>query len=143
MTRNREGWIPALGRWRSVSLYVRVVRWFSLEDLPRLIAGRPWSEAGYARARCRLRPWRAGEGSSSPATGGRLIGLDPDQDMLRHARSQVDGVRWAAALAQALPFSDNTLHHITTTLMLHHLTRDQKQARSRRRCACCREAACS
>lgn len=57
----------------------------------------------------------------------RLIGLDPDQDMLRHARSQVDGVRWAAALAQALPFSDNTLHHITTTLMLHHLTRDQKQ----------------
>lgn len=58
----------------------------------------------------------------------RVTGLDPDRDMLRHAQSQTaGGACWATGLAEALPIPDDTMDRITMTLMLHHLTRPQKE----------------
>ena len=127
MKASRESWIPALGRWRSVPAYVRMVRWFSLEDLPRLIAGDLGLRPGMRALDIGCGPGALVKEALRLQPAARVIGLDPDQEMLRHGRSQADGAHWASAFAQALPFSDSTLDRITMTLMLHHLTRLQKQ----------------
>jgi ubiquinone/menaquinone biosynthesis C-methylase UbiE len=58
----------------------------------------------------------------------RPVGLDPDCSMLRFAHSHAGGrARWTLGFGQALPFADETADCIAMTLLLHHLTRPQKE----------------
>lgn len=58
----------------------------------------------------------------------RCVGLDPDVSMLRHARSAApEGAAWSAALAQRLPFGDEMFDAVAATLLLHHLTPEEKR----------------
>jgi ubiquinone/menaquinone biosynthesis C-methylase UbiE len=64
------------------------------------------------------------------APNARLYGLDGDATVLNSAtakahRSAVT-VSWIQGFSFALPYADNTFHRITTSLMLHHLNREQR-----------------
>ncbi len=128
MKSKRESWIPALGRWQSVNAYLRVMRWFSLEDLPRSIA-----EDLELRPGMRVLDVGCGPGSLAREVAllqpeVQVIGLDPDREMLRHAQSHLGGGACCTnGIGQALPFLDNSMDCVTLTLILHHLTRTQKQ----------------
>ena len=124
----RSGFVPALGRWRSVAFYERLMRAFSLDDLPGRIAEDIACGPG-----ARILDLGCGPGSLERAilareARARPIGVDPDLSMLRHAGGQTTaGAVWIAALAQRLPFADETFDAVAATLLLHHLTPDEKR----------------
>lgn len=125
----RRSWVPALGRWRSVSFYVRMMRWFSLEDLPGWIAEDLALEPGMRVLDVGCGPGSLAQAVGSKSPAARMFGLDPDEAMLRHAQAQNNpGAGWAAGFAQALPFRDGSFDRVTMTLLLHHLLRPEKQA---------------
>ncbi|MCB9383057.1 MAG: methyltransferase domain-containing protein [Bryobacterales bacterium] len=122
-------WVPALGLWRSVSFYVRVVRWFSLNDLPHVIARDLELQPGMRALDLGCGPGTLAQAALALEPRAKLVGLDPDLSMLRHANAQSAGkASWASGFVQALPFPDATFDRVTMTLMLHHLERDQKKA---------------
>ncbi|MEZ5394844.1 MAG: class I SAM-dependent methyltransferase [Bryobacterales bacterium] len=129
MSSASKKWVPALGRWRSVSLYVRVVRWFSLTDLPHVIARDLELQPGMRALDLGCGPGTLAQAALAIEPEARLVGLDPDVSMLRHAHTQTAGkASWVAGFAQALPFPDATFDRVTMTLMLHHMKRQTKQA---------------
>ncbi|MBI1352794.1 MAG: methyltransferase domain-containing protein [Acidobacteria bacterium] len=128
MSTNRKAWIPALGRWRSVPFYESVVRWFSLEDLPRLIARDLELAPGQRTLDIGCGPGSLERAVAAVQPAARVVGLDPDPDMLRRARADGwEGARFVGGLGQTLPFADASMDRVTMTLMLHHLTRPRKQ----------------
>ena len=54
-----------------------------------------------------------------------VIGLDGDNDVLRIARSKADqagvSIRWEQGLAYDLPYPDNSLERVVSSLVIHHL----------------------
>ena len=60
----------------------------------------------------------------------RVTGVNGDPDVLRIAREKAGGagvaVELVEGLATALPFADASFDRVTTSLVLHHLTRDHK-----------------
>jgi ubiquinone/menaquinone biosynthesis C-methylase UbiE len=60
--------------------------------------------------------------------GVTVIGVDGDPEMLARARAKAPGVQFDEALAQELPYEDASFDAVVTSLFLHHLTRDLKQA---------------
>lgn len=123
---NRD-WVPALGRWRSVSFYVRLMRWFSLEDLPAAIAQDLDLEPDMRVLDVGCGPGSLAQAVSAKSCAAHMVGLDVDRDMLQHAQRKVVG-GWAAGFAQALPFLDGAFDRVTMTLLLHHLRRPEKEA---------------
>lgn len=122
----RRTWIPALGRWRSVAAYKRLVRQFSLDDLPGVIATDLSCEPGMAVLDVGCGPGSLLQAMQAGQPEVRAVGFDPDTEMVAHARQGAARGSWVAGLAQRLPFRDGTFDRATMTLMLHHLTRDQK-----------------
>jgi ubiquinone/menaquinone biosynthesis C-methylase UbiE len=122
----KRTWVPALGRWRSVSVYERLVRQFSLDDLPGVIAADLSCEPGMAVLDVGCGPGSLLQAVQASQSGARIVGFDPDAQMLAHARESVAGGGWVEGLAQGLPFRDRTFDRATMTLMLHHLTGEQK-----------------
>lgn len=57
-----------------------------------------------------------------------VVGVDGDPDMLARARAKAPGITFDEALAQELPYDDGSFDAVTTSLFLHHLTRDLKLA---------------
>lgn len=60
----------------------------------------------------------------------RVTGVDGDPDVLRIAREKADraavAVDFVEGLATSLPFEDASFDRVTTSLVLHHLTADDK-----------------
>lgn len=60
------------------------------------------------------------------STGAELVGLDPDQARLDHARDRLgDRITFVAGDAQALPFADATFSHVVCSEVLEHLDDDR------------------
>jgi ubiquinone/menaquinone biosynthesis C-methylase UbiE len=57
-----------------------------------------------------------------------LVGVDGDAEMLARARAKAPGLRFDEAMAQDLPYEDESFDAVVTSLFLHHLTRDAKRA---------------
>jgi len=61
-----------------------------------------------------------------------VVGIDPDERILRKARDKVDGAGMAIALDQGsavkLPYADASFDRAISSLVFHHLTTDQKLA---------------
>ncbi len=61
-----------------------------------------------------------------------VVGLDGDPQILEIARGKArelgEGIRFDQGLSFDLPYPDGTFDFVLTTLMLHHLSQDDKQA---------------
>lgn len=59
-----------------------------------------------------------------------IVGVDGDDEILGLARRKAgaDGVVWKRGLAQKLPLDDDSADRVTMSLVLHHLTPDDKRA---------------
>lgn len=126
MSSRDQGWVPALGRWRSVWAYKGLMRRFSLDDLPANIAADLACPPGTAVLDIGSGPGSLHQAVQDAQPAARIAGIDPDADMLAHARSAAGGGAWVAGLAQSLPFRDGTFDRVAMTLMLHHLTHEQR-----------------
>jgi ubiquinone/menaquinone biosynthesis C-methylase UbiE len=60
--------------------------------------------------------------------GATVVGVDGDPEMLARARAKAPGVQFDEALAQELPYEDGSFDAVVTSLFLHHLTHDLKEA---------------
>jgi ubiquinone/menaquinone biosynthesis C-methylase UbiE len=60
----------------------------------------------------------------------RVIGVDGDPEVLGIAKSKPGGkkVKWTEALADAVPVEDGTVDSVVTSLLLHHLPLETKEA---------------
>lgn len=62
--------------------------------------------------------------------GVELYGLEPSQDMLKQVPQQVTksrNVRLSNARADKLPYADNFFNYVTCSLVLHHLSDNDRQ----------------
>ena len=121
-------WIPALGRASSAGLYLRLLKRFSLDDLPLSVAADLDCRPGMSVLDLGSGPGQLAAALKGVRAGVRVIGLDPDPSMLRHAAAHAgpQGL-WVRGVAQALPFADSSFDRVAATLLLHHLTRPRKQ----------------
>jgi len=125
-----ERYVPAFGRAGLTALYDPVVAVTMREGT--------WRPAAVARLTEGLGSGSlvldvgAGTGSSTgliaAATGGRVIGIDGDGEILERARRKVPApdVTWAHARADELPVDSGTADAAHISLVLHHLTRRGK-----------------
>ncbi len=64
-----------------------------------------------------------------------LTGIDPDPEMISLATQKATqagaSIRFEQGRADALPFADASFDRVVTSLVLHHLTRDEKRAAMR------------
>jgi len=130
--RQSEGrYIPALRyRWLT-PLYDPVLRWLFREDAMK----------AHLVAQAALRPYHrvldlgCGTGTltvllKEAQPEATLIGLDGDHEVLEIARrkSAVAGVEitWDHGMAYELPYPDGSFDVVLSSLMLHHITREQR-----------------
>lgn len=57
-----------------------------------------------------------------------ITGMDGDPQVLRIAREKSHGIniQWEEGLASSLPYPDSAFDRVVTSLVIHHLTRDDK-----------------
>lgn len=128
MSVDRRSWVPALGRWRSVSAYEGVMSRLSLADLPGLVAQDVAPNPGMRLADIGCGPGSLPREVLAIEPKASVYGIDPDRDMLSSARERTDGRPvYTLGFAQALPFADESIDVVTMTLLLHHLTRPNKE----------------
>jgi ubiquinone/menaquinone biosynthesis C-methylase UbiE len=58
-----------------------------------------------------------------------IIGLDGDTQILEiaHKKSRNEEIRWERGLATSLPYPDSTFDRVITSLVIHHLTTNEKR----------------
>ena len=61
--------------------------------------------------------------------GAEVTGLDGDQQVLEIARNKSRGmdIQWDEGLASSLPYPDSAFDRVITSLVIHHLTTDDKR----------------
>ena len=128
--------IPALGEHRPVAFYDALGR---LAGAPRMYAA--VARAAGAEGGATVVDVGCGSGALLRRVGrGRpdlqLIGLDPDERMLRTARRKaarsrdrsVREARFERGYAQEIPAGDGTVDRVLSSLMFHHLDADGRAA---------------
>lgn len=125
--------IPALSFRFLTPVYDAAMRlFFDEEGLRRPLieqvapkAGDRILDVGCGTATLTLQLWRA-------APGVRVVGLDGDPQILALARTKMAkagaAVELVEGLATRLPFPDAAFDHAVTSLLLHHLTTEDKSA---------------
>jgi ubiquinone/menaquinone biosynthesis C-methylase UbiE len=66
-----------------------------------------------------------------------LVALDPDQKALARARAKAargGAIEWRHGYGDAIPFPDRSFDRVLSSLVLHHLTRDEKRGTLRDVC---------
>lgn len=127
----KAGYVPALG-WDSLTpLYDPLVR---LTTREMSFKSRLLDEAAIDRT-ARLLDVGCGTGTLLLLVKRRIksllaIGLDGDMKVLGIARSkahrQTEGIALVQAFGFDIPFADDAFDRVLSSLMLHHLTRDEK-----------------
>jgi ubiquinone/menaquinone biosynthesis C-methylase UbiE len=136
---HERDYIPGLGRGFLTPFYDVVHRFFGVSRLHQLMIGLADAQPGM-----RVVDIGCGTGNLLVALGQEragldLAGLDPDERALvraarrsRRARLSVD---WRRAFAQELPYPDQSVDRVLSSLMLHHLddaSKDELLAEVRR-----------
>ena len=131
MQRNRKRYIPAAGYEFLTPLYDPVVRLTTRE----LTFKRRLLEESELSETDRVLDLGCGTGTllllaREQVTSVRLVGLDGDARVLKMAQSKAHSRRETVPLVQAfcfrVPFADACFERVLSTLMLHHLTREEK-----------------
>ena len=129
MSEGRTRYVPALGLRSLTRFYDPVVAATTRE---RTFKARLLDQLG-PRPGQRILDLACGTGTLARAIAAReprveVVGVDGDPEMLARAREKAPGVRFDEAMAQDLPYEDGSFDAVVTSLFLHHLTRDAKQA---------------
>jgi ubiquinone/menaquinone biosynthesis C-methylase UbiE len=122
-----ERYVPALGLRSLTRFYDPVVAWTTRE---RAFKARLLDQVD-PRPGQRILDLACGTGTFAAALaerGATVIGVDGDAEMLARARAKAPQLQFDEALAQELPYEDAAFDAVTTSLFLHHLTRDMKLA---------------
>ena len=131
MTHEQEAYIPALKYQWLTSLYDPVLRWTMREDtFKRHLVKQAHIEEGH-------RALDLGCGTATLTLfikqthpEAEVIGLDGDQQVLEIARTKVAGAGLNIKLDHKLAFdtsyADNTFDRVLSSLLFHHLTRENK-----------------
>ncbi|MCB9385182.1 MAG: methyltransferase domain-containing protein [Bryobacterales bacterium] len=99
-----------------------------LADLPKAVVERLGLQPGMRVLDIGCGPGSLAREILSVQPEARPLGLDPDRGMLRFAQTRAgERACWTLGLGQALPFADETADCVAMTLLLHHLTRPQKE----------------
>lgn len=127
-----EGYVPAAGHDRFLALYDPVARYLFQEDATkreliaqaRLAPGHRVLDVGCGTGTLAILIKR-----EFPATS--VVGLDGDPKALARARRKADDagveVQLDEALSYDLPYPDGSFDRVFSSMMLHHLTREQKE----------------
>jgi cyclopropane fatty-acyl-phospholipid synthase-like methyltransferase len=131
MTHEQEAYIPALKYQWLTSLYDPVLRWTMREDtFKRHLVKQAHIEEGH-------RVLDLGCGTATLTLfikqthpEAEVIGLDGDQQVLEIARTKVAGpglnIKLDHKLAFDTSYADNTFDRVLSSLLFHHLTRENK-----------------
>ncbi len=127
----RRRYLPALKyRWLT-PLYDPVLRWLFREDVMKtrlvedvvLLPGQRALDLGCGTGTLTRFLKRAHRGAA-------VVGLDGDPEVLEIARNKATragvDVAWDQGMAYAMPYPDASFDVVVTSLMLHHLSRDNK-----------------
>lgn len=124
--------IPALRFGVLTPAYDTVVRWTTRERTVK----RALLEASHLDSAQRLMDVGCGTGTFAIAAKRRypqldVVGVDPDPTVLRRAREKARRARvdvtFLDGSATALPVPDHSFDRVTSSLVFHHLTSDQKR----------------
>lgn len=131
MRRNRNKYIPALGYDWLTSLYDPLIRWTMRESV---FKRRLVEQAGIEKGH---RVLDLGCGTATltilikkTQPGAEVVGIDGDRKILEIARSKVKSsgmdISLYEGMAFDLPCRDDYFDRVFSSLMFHHLTRDDK-----------------
>jgi ubiquinone/menaquinone biosynthesis C-methylase UbiE len=124
--------IPALGFRRLTPLYDPLIRWFMGEERfkRRLI------DLADVRPGMRVLDLGCGTGPLAIMVKRRhpeaeIVGIDPDPDMLKRARTKAGGacveITFDQGFASELPYLDGRFDRVLASMMTHHLAPDAKR----------------
>lgn len=123
-------YIPALRFHWLTPLYDPLLKWIMHEE------GFKWRLIQQANIQPDMRVLDFGCGTGTLTLmlkrahpGAQVTGLDGDVQVLDLARAKAGGIdiRWDKGLAYSLPYPDTYFDTVVTSLVIHHLTRDQKR----------------
>lgn len=126
----RNGYIPALGYDALTRFYDPLIRWFlreatfknALIEQARIASGHRVLDVGCGTGTLTLMAKHA-------APGAEVVGIDGDPKILAIARAKAAhaAVQFDEGLATALPYPDASFDRVLTSLVLHHLTTQDKE----------------
>jgi ubiquinone/menaquinone biosynthesis C-methylase UbiE len=132
MAHGPDSFIPALGRGRLTPLYDPLVRWFMREAKFK----RRLLEQARVRKGDRVLDVGCGTGTLAVMVregepGAEVVGLDGDAKVLGIARGKAAKAGVDLLLEQGMsyqmPYQDNTFDRVLSSLMLHHLSYEDKR----------------